>query len=548
MGRWREAVLLLGLWLAAAAPVFAGEPDPDLRNLPLPQEAPGLTLRGAAADPAPASFAGIVVPELPAVPPVADAFGTPEPVSTGTVAAIAVPPPPPAEVVLGGADILRGSLETKLADSKGLWPQRLPKADREAVAAFYAARQHRPLWIAGEGWSPAGQAVMRRLELAAEDGLDPADYVLPSIGPGSAKHAPAELAEAELKLSAAAALYARDARGGRLNPTRLSALLTPKLELPATDQVLARLAAAAEDASAALEAYNPRHPGYLALKVKLAEYRANRPASVPMARRKPALELTTQAIAILDDARPARPTGIYASPRLESDLVANMERWRWLPGELGERYVAVNIPEFRLRLFETGRVAHETRVIIGKPETPSPVFSGVMEYAVVNPSWYVPPSILKKEFLPKLAEDPGYGARQGYEVVRRGNAISVRQPPGERNALGFIKFMFPNGHAVYLHDTPNRRLFSTSRRAYSHGCIRVENPFVLADFVLGQEWSEQRLKKLIGRGERTIFLPQKLPVHLTYFTLSVDEHGELKSFEDIYGHDRRVRQGLGLNG
>ena len=108
--------------------------------------------------------------------------------------------------------------------------------------------------------------------------------------------------------------------------------------------------------------------------------------------------------------------------------------------------------------------------------------------------------------------------------------------------------MFPNGHAVYLHDTPNRRLFSTTRRAYSHGCIRVENPFTLADFVLGHEWSEPRLKKLIGRGERTIFLPKKLPVHLTYFTLGVDENGELKSFEDIYGHDRRVRHALGLHG
>jgi murein L,D-transpeptidase YcbB/YkuD len=208
----------------------------------------------------------------------------------------------------------------------------------------------------------------------------------------------------------------------------------------------------------------------------------------------------------------------------------------------------VNIPEYRLRLLDGARVVHETRVITGRPETPSPVFSGLMEYAVVNPSWYVPPSILKKEFLPKLAEDPGYAARQGYEVIRRGNAISVRQPPGERNALGFIKFMFPNGHAVYLHDTPNRRLFAGAPRALSHGCIRVENPFLLADFVLGQEWSEQRLKKLIGRGERTIWLPKKLPVHLTYFTLAVDEAGDLKSFEDMYGHDRRVRQALGLNG
>ncbi|NNM71155.1 L,D-transpeptidase family protein [Enterovirga aerilata] len=547
MGRRREAALLVGLWLAAAAPVFATEPGPDLLGLPLPEEPARPELRGSADEPAPAILADLPPPDLPAVPPVAEAFGRPEPVRTGSLGAVAVPLPAEAQVVVTAADMVSGALEARLADGKGAWPQRLPKADREAVAAFYAARQHRPLWLAGEGWSAAGQAVIRRLGLAAEDGLDPADYVPPAMGPGAARRSPPELAEAELKLSAAAALYARDARGGRINPTRLSSLLTPKLDLPTADQVLAALAAA-DDPDAALEAYNPRHPGYAALRRKLAEYRVNRPATVPMVRRKPGIELTTQAIAVLHDAPVARASGVYASPRLEGDLVANMERWRWLPSELGDRYVAVNIPEYRLRLFEGERVAHETRVIVGKPESASPVFSGLMEYAVVNPSWYVPPSILKKEFLPKLAEDPGYAERQGYKVVRRGNAISIRQPPGERNALGFIKFMFPNGHAVYLHDTPNRRLFSTTRRAYSHGCIRVENPFLLADFVLGHEWSEARLKKLIGRGERTIFLPRKLPVHLTYFTLAVDEMGELRSFEDIYGHDRRVRQALGLSG
>ena len=543
MARGREAVLLVGLWLAASGAALAT--GTDLPGVAAPDEPAALVLRGSGEDALPMALADIVPAELPAVPPVAEAFAVPEPLRTGSLAELVLPLPPEARVVLTTHDLLRSALELRLADAKGIWPQRLPKADREAIVSFYGARQHKPLWIAGDGWNDAARAALRRLELAGEDGLDPAEYPLPAMGPGAARTSPAELAEAELKLSAQAALYARDARGGRLNPSRLSSLLTPKLELPPADQVLARLATA-EDANAALESFNPGHPGYLALKRKLAEYRANRPAMTPMVRRQPKLELTTQAIAIIDDAPVVRPTGIYANPRLESDLIANMERWRWLPSDLGERHVAVNIPEFRLRLLDGTQVVHETRVITGKPESPSPVFSGLMEYAVVNPSWYVPPSILKKEFLPKLAEDPGYAERQGYQVVRRGNAISVRQPPGERNALGFIKFMFPNGHAVYLHDTPNRRLFSATRRAMSHGCIRVENPFQLADFVLGHEWSEQRLKKLIGRGERTIWMPRKLPVHLAYFTLSVDENGELKSFEDIYGHDRRVRQALGL--
>jgi murein L,D-transpeptidase YcbB/YkuD len=235
-----------------------------------------------------------------------------------------------------------------------------------------------------------------------------------------------------------------------------------------------------------------------------------------------------------------------ASPRLEGDIVANMERWRWLPATVAPRYLLVNIPEFKLRLFENGQVAHETRVITGRPETPTPILSSLMDHAVVNPSWYIPPSIMKKEILPGLAADPGYAERRGYQVIRRGGQISVRQPPGERNALGFIKFMFPNGHAVYLHDTPNRSLFSASRRALSHGCVRVEQPFQLADFVLGAEWSESRLKKLIGRGERTIRLPAPMPVHLAYFTIEVDAFGSIRTFEDLYGYNRRVRAALGF--
>ena len=545
MGRGCGAAWFVGLWLAAA-PALATEPGQDAAlGIPVPGEPAPFSLRGTTEVKQAASVLDLPPPDLPAVPPVAEALKPADPVRTGSLGELLLPTP--VEVVLTAGDFVSGAIENRLADDKGIWPRRLPKADREAIAAFYAAREQRPLWLASTEWNAGASAVIRRLELAAEEGLDPADYRPLAIGPGGEGQSPAELAEAELKLSAAVALYARDTRGGRLNPARLSGMLTPTLELPGAGEVLARLAAA-EDPGAELEAYNPSHPGYVALKRKLAEYRANRPATAPMVRRKRGIELTTQSVAILNDAPVTPPRGAYANPRLEGDLIANMERWRWLPSELGERYVSVNIPEYRLRLFEGGHVAHETRVIVGKTDTQTPVFSGLMEYAVVNPSWHVPPSILKKEFLPKMAEDPNYAARQGYQVVRRGNSISIRQPPGERNALGFIKFMFPNGHAVYLHDTPNRRLFSTTRRAYSHGCVRVENPFLLADFVLGSEWSEQRLKKLIGRGERTIFLPQKLPVHLTYFTLSVDAHGELKSFDDLYGHDSRIRRALGLNG
>jgi len=233
------------------------------------------------------------------------------------------------------------------------------------------------------------------------------------------------------------------------------------------------------------------------------------------------------------------------STRLESDIIAQMERWRWLPSDLGENRIVVNIPEYKMRVMHGDKLAYEARVIVGKPESATPIFSHRMEHVVVNPSWFVPPSILKKEFLPGLANDPTYAARRGYVVTRGKNgSISVRQPPGERNALGWIKFMFPNDHAVYLHDTPNRGLFGAGKRAFSHGCVRVENPFALADQVLGPEWTSERLKRLIGSGERTIKLPQPLPIHLVYETIVVDAAGTVTTFDDIYGFHRLVRNAL----
>jgi murein L,D-transpeptidase YcbB/YkuD len=162
----------------------------------------------------------------------------------------------------------------------------------------------------------------------------------------------------------------------------------------------------------------------------------------------------------------------------------------------------------------------------------------------------VPPSILKNEFLPALARDPLYAERKGFKVVRHGDRISIQQPPGETNALGFVKFIFPNEHSVYLHDTPSRQLFKAERRAFSHGCVRVDQPFGLAEAVLGPggRWTEAKLRSLIGQGERYIRLGTPLPVHLNYFTLAVDERGDLKHFEDIYGVDNKVRAALGLEG
>ncbi|CUA84697.1 Murein L,D-transpeptidase YcbB/YkuD [Chelatococcus sambhunathii] len=547
-----------------------------------------ITGRAAAEPIVPAQSASLVLPTPPAAAvDVRDIAPTePEPpasAGTGTLA----PPDLPDIAVSITADEPSVALAGRILDARDWTLPRLGEEQRGAIRAFYEARGFNPLWIADGAFTPAARKIMAALTDAAAEGLDPADYPLPQIDGLEGSSRGRALADADLKLSAAAVLYARDARGGRLEPTKLSKLLTPTRELPEAGDVLERLGAAT-DPGAALAAYNPQHAQYAALKRKLAEVRSERPAQTPVVRvpKGPTLRLGMQdervplirarfgldvtpdgdhtydekvAAAIADFQRAhglaadgvlgaqtlaALGGGETTNGRLEADIIANMERWRWLPANLGDRHISVNIPAYMVRVLDRGEVIHEARVIVGKPETPTPVFSDVMRHVVVNPYWNVPPSILRKEFLPHMAQDPDYAARRGYEVIRRGNSISIRQPPGERNALGHIKFMFPNQHAVYLHDTPSRSLFKRSERAFSHGCVRVDDPFTFAEIVLGDAWPQSRMKKLIGKGERLVRLPELIPIHLTYFTLMVTDEGKLVRYPDIYSHDQRVAAAL----
>ena len=522
------AALAMGVACAWPMVVRAEEQLPGFAEVRTEPAAPAFVAAEAAppevapAAPAPvaAEAAGL---ELPAPPQVVVEVPVPEaaPVAPASLVAEAAPVAKPE----AAGDGLATAIQRKLAESALPLPPRFPARDREGLAAAYASGQ--PLWIKGGAFTAAADTLIARLSQADEDGLDSGDYPVPTLA--AAGSSLADLAEADLKLSAAAYLYARDARGGRIEPNRLGGLITPKLELPGIERVLATLSGS-DDPGAALQGFNPRYPGYAALREKLADMRAHRPAARAIHQRAGTVVATTAAIGGLQS---------RWSPRLESDLVANMERWRWLPSRVGERYILVNIPEYRLRLLEGTDVLHEARVIIGKPQTPTPVFSDLMDHAIVNPSWFVPPSILKKMNVESAA-------KQGYHVTQRRGVTSVRMPPGPRNALGYIKFMFPNDHAVYLHDTPNRGLFGGSSRALSHGCVRVQNPFELAGKILGPQWTESRLKGMIGYGERMIKLDERLPIHLSYFTLWVDESGDLKSFGDVYGHNARTRRALGL--
>ena len=395
-------------------------------------------------------------------------------------------------------------------------------AETAHLERFYAGRAYSPLLINSHGLTATGQGVIKRLGLAAEDGLAVPQSLLSILKTRTKPEAGLELA-----LARAAVLYARDARGARIDPTRLSKSLTPKLDIPDAEHVMRSLAAST-DSDTTLQAYNPQHKGYIALRTKLSEWRDS-----------------TASLAESHPNRKGEPNTTY--PLDTAEFLTNMERWRWLPADAGQSRIEVNIPEYTLRLYEQGALKHTGRVVVGKTNTQTPIFSSAMDHLVINPSWGVPASILKNEFLPKLAADPDYAQRHGYQVIRNKDEriVGIRQPPGERNALGFIKFMFPNEHAVYLHDTPQRNLFARDDRAFSHGCVRVDQPFALANVLLSaMGYDEAKLKALIGKGEKTIPLQNHLPVHLTYFTLRVDEDGRIQRFADIYGHDQKLRTAL----
>jgi murein L,D-transpeptidase YcbB/YkuD len=480
---------------------------------------------------------------------------------------------------------LRALLETRAPPSGERAKTGASSQEREAIAAFYTGREFAPLWFVDGAPVAAVAPVIARLRRAADDGLDPAAFALPSTTFETAE----AIAAADIALTDAVVAYGRQASGSRVDPSKISRLIASRPEVADGAVVLALVASAGEQAGEALWNFNPPHPAYAALRRRLESLRRHRaPAAarvtsipsgpvlrvgmrdprVPLVRARLSLdEARTEATNSLYDTKVAaavasfqkanglQGSGVLTSrtlaalsgahpSRVEAEIIANMERWRWMPRDLGESRIEVNIPDFEAVVVEDGNIVQRHRVVVGKEKTPTPIFSEEMRYLIVNPYWNVPPSIIKNE----LTSSSGRLTARGFESFYRNGQLVVRQPPGERNALGRIKFMFPNPYAVYMHDTPSRALFSEARRAYSHGCVRVDEPFRFAETILGKGWTETRLRKLIGSKERYVTLPKPLPVHIQYFTAFVDDAGELQTREDIYGYSRRVRAALGLEG
>jgi len=456
---------------------------------------------------------------------------------------------------------------------------------RASLDTFYLARKYAPVWTDNGAMNERAKAVAAQLRHAEADGLDPADYPVPTL---DANAGPDALADFELKLTDAVVTYARHAAVGSVHWSRVSRDIFYDIPAPEAADVLGKLAAAS-DARAALDSYNPQHAAYKALKAKLAEVRGDKDGGKARIGHGPALKVGMQDTRVPDlrarlgvageagnttydkDLADAvkkfqKQKGLAANgnftsatvdalngprnERAEDLIIANLERWRWISHDLGPSHVVVNIPEFMLRLYHNGSLLWQTRVVVGKPSTPTPLLSETMKFITVNPTWNVPPSIVYGEYLPALQQDPTVLARMGLRVsYNRDGGVHISQPPGAGNALGRIRFNFPNKFTVYQHDTPDKYMFAHERRAYSHGCMRVQNPDEYAEKLLSvalpnEHYTAERIRRMYGQGEVNINFPTPIPVHLTYQTAYVDSSGNLVLRDDVYGRDSRVLAAL----
>ncbi len=458
------------------------------------------------------------------------------------------------------------------------------KNERAAADAFYKDRGYAPLWTEGGALTPRAKSIIATLKDAGADGLNPNDYPIPDFAAS-----PDSLADADLKLTASVLDYARQAQSGRMHWSQVSAdILYP--EHPTDPAEVLVNVSTARDASVALNGYNPQHKGYQALKAKLAVLRGeadgaataipdgdtlkfaapkkkNDAAVAVEDPRVPALRVklgmtenltdthydakVSEAVRKFQSNNDLKPTGnldnqtvrLLNAPKRDKqiDIVrVNMERWRWLPRDLGvpalgDAYVILNIPDYTLKVMQNGAQVWTTRVVTGKPgEHATPLLTETMKYITVNPTWNVPPSIIYNEYLPALAQDPTVLQRMGLKMDRN--------PEGEANALGRIRFNFPNKFLVYQHDTPDKQLFAKEDRAFSHGCMRVQNPDQYAATLLGivlpkDNYTPEKIRSMYGRGEVNINFPTPVPVNITYQTAFVDDAGVLQMRKDVYGRD-----------
>lgn len=490
-----------------------------------------------------------------------------------------------------------------------------PVYESVVLPGFYERRLYRPLWSDAHGPTQLAEDMAGALRRADLDGLRSQDYHLATIElllaavRADAKHGfvivPDRWAELDLLLTDAFLVYGAHLLAGRVDPETLR----PEWVAHRRSSDIAALLEAtliSGDLGAALETLTPRQHGYRYLRAALARYRAvaatggwpvipdsstlrrgNRGPAVAALRERLRLEdhlelAQEQDTDMFDEALEQavkefqRRHGLTAdgavnvSTRAELDvrverrveqLELNLERWRWLPEDLGRRHIIVNIAAFELDVVDAEDVVLTMRVVVGRPFNRTPVLSDTMRYLVLNPYWHVPRSIAAGELLSKVKARPSYLARNNLRVFpssgpdaaevdpatvnwsaidARRFPFRLRQDPGPLNALGRVKFMFLNKFNVYLHDTPSRPLFDETQRDFSHGCIRIQQPLELAVYLLRQDprWNHETLLRALDDAvDLTVPLPEPIPIHLLYWTAWADEGGKIQFRRDIHGRD-----------
>jgi murein L,D-transpeptidase YcbB/YkuD len=499
------------------------------------------------------------------------------------------------------AQIIRSTVESETLPAS-IKDQKERARAWEEMRRFYQKRQYQPAWSDVKGPHPQAEQLAQAVgSVAASEGLDPRRYqserlagLLSQVKQDESLESPEaqrRLADLDVEMTFVYLTLAAHTAIGRVQPETLRIHWEDQSRNVDLDARLEK-ALQGDDVAASLRSLAPPNPRYARLRDALARYReiASRGGWPAVsgdlesgARGAGALALRNRLIAegdlppvpegqqpvpVFDDAvaqaiaRFQQRHGLEPDGKLGEDTVAelnvlveerirqieiNLERWRWLPNTLGDSYVWVNVPEFRMELYDEGRKAIDMAVVVGKQQSQTPVFSDMMEYLELNPAWNIPTSIAENEILPKLASNPGYLASHNMEFVGEGANQRIRQRPGPDNPLGQIKFMFPNEHDVYLHDTPADHLFAKEDRDFSHGCIRLERPVQLGEYLLRDDpdWRGGKLREAIVSGEhRTVKLPKKLPVHILYFTAWVEDNGVIHFRKDIYGHDQKLAAAL----
>ena len=488
----------------------------------------------------------------------------------------------------------------------------------ESTIRFYVEREYRAGWLAANGSpSPAAEELLKVLAEADQEGLRSADYRLAelhkrlkAIQQQGAAAGESALAEFDLLFTDTFLTYGSHLLAGRLPPRKVD----PEWAIKPRSRDLAAVlqeALARDTVSSSLRALPPQTKGYVQLREALHKYRevaasggwptvAAGLAPGAQGPRVRDLRARLQASGDLAGGDAAGKNGSAVFDKSVADAVRrfqkrhglaetgtvnaatqtalnvpvstrirqvelNLERWRWMPDGLGSRYILVNIPSFKMKVFEDDKRVIESNVVVGRQERQTPAFTANMAYLVLSPKWYVPRSIAVKDKLPQLKRSPHALARQGIRVfnsagqeIRPGavnwRAVSannfnyqLRQDAGPRNALGGIKFMFPNPYNVYLHDTPSRGLFSRSQRTFSSGCIRISNPVELAEYLLkfDPKWTREKIKTASTSGkQRVVNLPSTVPVYLVYWTAWVDEEGLVNFRDDIYQRDKPMVRAL----